>query len=346
MQYHSLIDKISSGRVKAAESVLLGNKDFDLTYNDGICFKLALGIRSPEMVKTLIKYFEDNQLSKYELGSQDYILLKNQVREAIELAIEDVSLDNKMLISTIAGYTSAFDTKTEDNIFDTIDPEEIKEGLSTIAGYTSAFDTKTKDYILNTIDPEKVKEGRVFTEEFKAVCRHWINTNKYYFKNKKQLYEDLLAKLQTISGVEEYPLPIINTFYEWDKLWEKNKQKDNNSELTEERMRTHAGSGCNSLKGKNEISVDQPTSEDGSAETRKLVAAWLKELEITPRTNRDESTDHHDTTTPVEKLVADLQTLAISTPSVQESGFFANDETPVEVTGAHEAPSCDMFQTG
>lgn len=95
-QYHSLIDKITSGRVKMVKHVLENSKTIDLTYDEGICFKLALKMHDAEMMKTLIGYFENKQLSEYEKDSRDYISLKNQVAEIIEEYTEYDTLDDEM----------------------------------------------------------------------------------------------------------------------------------------------------------------------------------------------------------------------------------------------------------
>jgi len=77
--------------------ILKNSKSIDLTYDEGICFKSALKIRNAEMMKTLIGYFENKQLSEYEEGSQDYVSLKNQVVEIIEEFTEYDILDDEML---------------------------------------------------------------------------------------------------------------------------------------------------------------------------------------------------------------------------------------------------------
>ena len=94
--YIQLSDRISWKNKLLVSNILNKNTDLDLTYNEGEFFTLAIEGNSVEIVKTLLDYFNNNQLAKYKSGSIEYLLLKNKMRDILEIAIEDVSLSEEM----------------------------------------------------------------------------------------------------------------------------------------------------------------------------------------------------------------------------------------------------------
>jgi hypothetical protein len=94
--YIQLSDRISWKNVSLVSNILNKNIDLDLTYNEGEFFTLAIENNSVEIIKTLLDYFNENHLSKYTSGSTEYLLLKNKMRDILEVAIEDVSLSEEM----------------------------------------------------------------------------------------------------------------------------------------------------------------------------------------------------------------------------------------------------------
>ena len=94
--YIQLSDRISWKNKLLVSNILNKNTDLDLTYNEGEFFTLAIEDNSVEIVKTLLDYFNNNQLAKYKSGSIEYLLLKNKMRDILEIAIEDVSLSEEM----------------------------------------------------------------------------------------------------------------------------------------------------------------------------------------------------------------------------------------------------------
>lgn len=94
--YIQLSDRISWKNGSLVSSILNKNIDLDLTYNEGEFFTLAIENNSVEIIKTLLDYFNEHHLSKYTSGSKEYLLLKNKMRDILEVAIEDVNLSEEM----------------------------------------------------------------------------------------------------------------------------------------------------------------------------------------------------------------------------------------------------------
>jgi hypothetical protein len=94
--YIQLSDRISWKNGPLVSNILNKNIDLDLTYNEGEFFTLAIESNSVEIIKTLLDYFNNNQLAKHTSGTTEYLLLKNKLRSALETAIEDVELSQEM----------------------------------------------------------------------------------------------------------------------------------------------------------------------------------------------------------------------------------------------------------
>lgn len=95
-KYIKLSDRISWNDKSLVCDLLERNKDLDITYKDGKFFIMAVEDNNIEIVKILLDYFNDNQLVKYTTGSAEYLLLKNKLRDILEIAIEDVDLSREM----------------------------------------------------------------------------------------------------------------------------------------------------------------------------------------------------------------------------------------------------------
>lgn len=94
--YIQLSDRISWKNGALVSNILNKNLDLDLTYNEGEFFTLAIESNSVEIIKTLLDYFNNNQLEKYPSGSTEYLLLKNKIIDILDIAIEDVDLSEEM----------------------------------------------------------------------------------------------------------------------------------------------------------------------------------------------------------------------------------------------------------
>lgn len=68
------------------------NKNLDVLHDNGSYFIRAIESNSYDIVNTLLKHFENNQLSKYEPRSYEYSCLKKKMFNIIESAIENVDL--------------------------------------------------------------------------------------------------------------------------------------------------------------------------------------------------------------------------------------------------------------
>jgi hypothetical protein len=80
----TLRDIVSSGNYKLTKFRLDADKTVDLLREDGILIQFAIRSGNTELVKYLLCYFEENQLSEYDADSLDAVMLRNQMRHAIE----------------------------------------------------------------------------------------------------------------------------------------------------------------------------------------------------------------------------------------------------------------------
>lgn len=95
-EYIKLSDRISWNDKSLVSDLLERNKDLDITYKDGKFFIMSVEDNNIEIVKILLDYFSYNQLVKYTTGSTEYLLLKNKLKDILEIAIEDVNLSQEM----------------------------------------------------------------------------------------------------------------------------------------------------------------------------------------------------------------------------------------------------------
>ena len=95
-EYTNLSNAIRWGNQSMLLDTLDKNSDLDLTYKEGKFFILAVEDNNIKIVEPLLGYFNNNQLAKYTMGSIEYLLLKNKMRDILEIAIEDVSLSEEM----------------------------------------------------------------------------------------------------------------------------------------------------------------------------------------------------------------------------------------------------------
>lgn len=94
--YIDLGNRISWGESKLVSKFLSLNKNLDVLHYDGSFFIRAIEDNNYDIVNTLLEYFRNNQLSKYEPRSLEFSNLKKKMYDIIELAIEDVKLTEEM----------------------------------------------------------------------------------------------------------------------------------------------------------------------------------------------------------------------------------------------------------
>lgn len=94
--YIDLGNRISWGESQLVSKLLSLNKNLDVLHYDGSFFIRAIESNNYDIVNTLLEYFENNQLSKYEPRSLEFSILKKKMYDIIELAIEDVKLTEEM----------------------------------------------------------------------------------------------------------------------------------------------------------------------------------------------------------------------------------------------------------
>jgi hypothetical protein len=139
---------------------------------------MAVEDNNIEIVNILLDYFNDNQLVKYTTGSAEYLLLKNKLRDILEIAIEDVDLSQEMK-EVLSSYIDFEGSKNNDSFSD-IDQTIFTENFN-------------KDVVSNNLlNAEILKK---FETEIKE-------------DNQIKIIENLLGFNEEIHQVEE---PITNT---------------------------------------------------------------------------------------------------------------------------------------
>jgi hypothetical protein len=91
-----LSDYCQDNSLRGVQKLLEKYDDIDMSYHDGIFFRLAISNNSVVMLKLLIDYFEHYILGKYEIGSVDYLISKNHLVEILEEQIDFEDLGNEM----------------------------------------------------------------------------------------------------------------------------------------------------------------------------------------------------------------------------------------------------------
>lgn len=148
-EYNKLSDRIAWNNCQLVVDVLQKNVALDVTHNNGKFFILAIENNSPTIVKLLLDYFEKNQLSLHKANFYEYHILKNKMRDILEIAIEDVELSPEMK-EALSSYLNFEDSNND------------IENLSDLSG--NSFDIEEH----NTLTKSLLTEENLtrFTREF------------------------------------------------------------------------------------------------------------------------------------------------------------------------------------
>ena len=127
--YHKLSDRIAAKKYSMVKTLLSQDKSLDLTYGEGTFFNMSIRNNSQEIVKILLFYFKENQLSKYDSNSEEYDDLKNKLKEILITATEDVDISPEMkkVLSPYIDFEDSVDSRLTDFDefdFDTLIPFE------------------------------------------------------------------------------------------------------------------------------------------------------------------------------------------------------------------------------
>ncbi len=114
--YIELGNRISWQDNKLVTKLLLLNKNLDILHDNGSYFIRAVESNSADIVKSLLDYFEKNQLSAYKEGCHEYHILKNKMHDILEMAIEDVelSLEMKQVLSSYLDFEGDLDSRLQE----------------------------------------------------------------------------------------------------------------------------------------------------------------------------------------------------------------------------------------
>lgn len=100
-QYTSLADRIGAKKYHMVMSILNNNKEIDVTYNEGEFFIIGIKQNSTDIVKALLDYFKQNQLSSHginkveDMPKEDQLLMV-KIRNILDVATQDVDLSQEM----------------------------------------------------------------------------------------------------------------------------------------------------------------------------------------------------------------------------------------------------------
>ena len=100
-QHTSLSDRIGAKKYHMVMSILSNNKEIDVTYNEGEFFIIGIKQNSTDIVKALLDYFKQNQLTNYGISkvedmSKEDQLLTIKIRNILDVATQDVELSREM----------------------------------------------------------------------------------------------------------------------------------------------------------------------------------------------------------------------------------------------------------
>lgn len=96
MKYIKLSNYISWEDTKEVKKLLEKESDIDLTYKEGLFFKLAIKHNNKELFNTLLEHFEKIQLKEKDIDSIEYKLLKYELRKILEEAIDSFEISEEM----------------------------------------------------------------------------------------------------------------------------------------------------------------------------------------------------------------------------------------------------------
>jgi hypothetical protein len=191
--YIELSNSISWKNKDFVQGILSKNKNLDLLYRDGKFFNMSIENDCIDIVVSLVSYFDNYQLAKHTSGTTEYLLLKNKLRSALETAIEDVDLSQKMK-EVLSPYIDFEGSENNDSFFENehldnylIPKDQIK--VSTLKkshsenDLHSTFDNSKENLLteenLKRLSNNSSDEKFKFTEEF--LTQHYV-------------YPDLLQK--------------------------------------------------------------------------------------------------------------------------------------------------------
>lgn len=94
--YYDLCSAIVYNYYDTVNYILSRDKNIDLRYKNGNLFIQAVEGNRIEILKLLIEYYQNNQLDKQIKSSSEYNVLKSNLINILQTAIEDVVLSPEM----------------------------------------------------------------------------------------------------------------------------------------------------------------------------------------------------------------------------------------------------------
>ena len=206
--YIDLANGISWKNKSLVNDVLSKNVDLDLLFDKGTFFNMSIENNSCDIVNSLLNYFNSNQLAKYTTGSTEYLLLKNKLRDILEVAIEDVELSQgmkEMLSSYLDFEGSEHDDSFSDNNEQTHDDladqkqfAPLKKSYSVNSLHNSTFDNSQE----NLLTEENLKRlSTQSSEEKLKLIESFIGTH-----NVQIIHSDTEHPVTNLTGDSKLPI--------------------------------------------------------------------------------------------------------------------------------------------
>lgn len=144
--YTKLSNYCSWDQTENLDRVLSQNTDIDLTYNDGIYFRLSIKHNSIKMLNSLLQYYEQNNL-KGDSNSLEYKVAKYKLQQILQDAVNTFN-PSKEIQEVLEKYLpKEADSDSEQELEDIIIPTFNAGGITTELTESNIrkFEAKTKE---------------------------------------------------------------------------------------------------------------------------------------------------------------------------------------------------------
>lgn len=182
-------------------------EDIDVTYDDGICFQIAIANSSISILDILIKHFEKTKLTG-DKESSDYKASKQKISQILQNAIQSQDVSEEIR-ERLKDYIQPEDTVT-DNTLDFFNTQsgrtgssqkevdkfqfDIKEGVSILEKKEGCDQTKQKE-----VETEENEEQKIIARDSNEILEHWTHSFYCYSINMTGTKDQMLERFCRIT---------------------------------------------------------------------------------------------------------------------------------------------------
>ena len=118
-EYIKLQNGISWKNEYLVQEILNNNKNLDIMFEDGVLFQMSIDNGSSDILKTLLKYFENTQ---YPVKDQVYKGAKEKLTGILESAIDEIELPKeiKEVLAPYIDFEDSIDERLNDSFLEEI----------------------------------------------------------------------------------------------------------------------------------------------------------------------------------------------------------------------------------